>query len=475
LLADLAAGQDYYVAVRAVDRVGNVSPLAGLGRVRTPRQSEHQIVFADDVEGAARFIGKLPWAASKEQSWSPTRSYTDSPGQHYGFRTDSSLTQSAPVLLRDLVPVLSFRAMSDLEPGFDFLYVEVSADDGATWARQELALTGVDGWTLHQAPLGRYYGQLVRVRFRLVTDDLVNAQGVWLDDIRIGGDRLEAGMVPLPTAPSGLTAHAVARDRVDLAWQDRSDNEAGFSIERRTSAGPYVMVGAVGAEVTRFTDVSVNANTLYRYRVRAVNAGGASDPTAEVETLTPPAPPPPPGLVRAKASEATVELTWAAAVGAQRYRVHRGSTPGGPYLLLGEAAALSFADTSVGVGIRYYYVVTSVGPGGESVPSNEAEATPGLMLPAPPTHVRARAQRARVTVSWRQSASADISQNRIYRARSATGPFSLIATVRSAVRYRDGRVGVGGAYYYRVSAVDAAGRESPPSEQVGVAVGRRPF
>jgi hypothetical protein len=476
LLAHLAADQNYYVGLRAVDRVGSVSPPVILGRIRTPSESQRQTLFSDDVEGPPRFIGKLPWSVSKEQSWSPSRSYSDSPGQPYGFRVDGSLTQSAPVLLTEVVPVLSFRAMTDLEPGFDFLYVEVSADDGDSWARQEVSLTGVTEWSLHHAPLGRYFGRSIRIRFRLVTDEIVNAQGVWLDDIRISGDRLEPGLVASPAAPMGLTAEAVARDRVELTWLDRSDNEAGFKIERRSGPTPYITVGLVGADVTRFSDASANANTLYQYRVRAINSGGESHPTAEVEALTPPPPPPPPGSVHAEVSEAVVTLSWTAAVGAETYRVHRGSAPGGPYVLLGSAAAKTgYNDHSAGLGIRYYYVVTSVGPGGESAYSNEVSVTPGLVLPTPPTRVKARANGRRITVTWKQSTSPDIVQNRIYRSRSAASPAALIATVRAGEKYHDARVSTLGAYYYRVTAVDAAGRESAPSEQVAVSVGRRPF
>jgi len=476
LLPHLAPGQDYYVLLRAVDRVGNVSSFASLGRVRTPPFSPQKSAFSDDVEGGLRFIGSSPWAVSKEQHWSPTRAYADSPAQPYAFRVDSSLTQLAPVSLAGFVPVLTFYAKTDLEPGFDFLYVEVSADDGETWSRQELALTGVDDWRLQYVPLGRYFGQSIRVRFRLVTDEIVNADGVWLDEIRIAGDRLDPGAVELPRAPGGPGVTAVGRDRVDLVWQDLSDNEAGFKIERRSGPTPFVVVGVVGADTTHYSDMSASPNTLYRYRIRATNAGGDSAPTSEVEALTLPEPPPPPGALRAAAEDTAVTLVWSAAVGATSYRVFRASTAGGPYLLAGIVSGpTTYRDPSVGTGIRYYYVATSVGPGGESVHSNEASATPGLTLPLPPTRVRAKATRRRVTVTWNQSASPEIVLNRVYRARTAAGPWALIVTVSAGRRFVDRRVGPPGAYYYRVTALDMAGHESPPSEQSAVAVGRAGF
>ena len=87
-----------------------------------------------------------------------------------------------------------------------------------------------------------------------------------------------------------------------------------------------------------------------------------------------------PGLGRFPASgDSFVELTWRLGSGAESYRVKRSATSGGPYDVIAEVGAdagRSFVDTNVESGTRYYYVVTSINPHGESARSNEVIGLP---------------------------------------------------------------------------------------------------
>ena len=48
--------------------------------------------------------------------------------------------------------------------------------------------------------------------------------------------------------------------------------DPGFQIQRATSAsGPWSVVGSVGANVTTFTDTTVDPSTTYYYQVGAFN------------------------------------------------------------------------------------------------------------------------------------------------------------------------------------------------------------
>jgi hypothetical protein len=79
-----------------------------------------------------------------------------------------------------------------------------------------------------------------------------------------------------PVAPSGLTATANSSQEVELLWNDNSNNESGFIIERRIGSGAFVVIATVGANVTSYIDGTVSAGTDYAYRVRATNSGGHS-------------------------------------------------------------------------------------------------------------------------------------------------------------------------------------------------------
>jgi hypothetical protein len=59
---------------------------------------------------------------------------------------------------------------------------------------------------------------------------------------------------------------------ITLNWQDNSNNELGFQIQRATSIdGPWSVIGTAGANVTSFTDRGVSPNITYYYEVAAFN------------------------------------------------------------------------------------------------------------------------------------------------------------------------------------------------------------
>jgi hypothetical protein len=62
---------------------------------------------------------------------------------------------------------------------------------------------------------------------------------------------------------------------LNLAWQDNSNNEDGFNIERATSIlGPFSKISVVGPNVTTYRDTNLPEVTNFCYRVSAFNAAG---------------------------------------------------------------------------------------------------------------------------------------------------------------------------------------------------------
>ena len=78
-------------------------------------------------------------------------------------------------------------------------------------------------------------------------------------------------------SPTQLTAAAVSSSRIDLTWQDNSDNETGFHLQRRIDGTPdWVSIAITAANVTDFGDGRLLPSAIYHYRVRAFNGSESS-------------------------------------------------------------------------------------------------------------------------------------------------------------------------------------------------------
>ncbi len=146
------------------------------------------------------------------------------------------------------------------------------------------------------------------------------SQGVFFPENSGGG-----GSIPeTPAAPANLTVTAVSSSQVNLAWQDVSDNEAGFRIERQSgTAGVWTQVGAVGANVISFSNTGLTPGTTYAYRVVGFNAAGGGIPSSPAVTTTAP----PIATASAAAFANTDQNTrgnWRGVLGAVGYQVITG-------------------------------------------------------------------------------------------------------------------------------------------------------
>ncbi|MBN1676554.1 MAG: fibronectin type III domain-containing protein [Kiritimatiellae bacterium] len=94
-----------------------------------------------------------------------------------------------------------------------------------------------------------------------------------------------------PAAPGALAAAALSDSRIRLSWQDNSDNETGFRIDRRQSgtADWTADHATVAADVSLYTDAGLPAETKFYYRVKAYNAAGISPVSAVADATTRPA------------------------------------------------------------------------------------------------------------------------------------------------------------------------------------------
>ena len=238
----------------------------------------------------------------------------------------------------------------------------------------------------------------------------------------------------------------------------------------------------------------------YKIRTRAVKQRASTDSNL-VTTRIHPAPEAPRD-VHVNVAESALIVNWAGVSlppGASSlvYRVYRGEMESGeetsppdlskaklkaPLELTGSSPSAEFRDEHFEFGKSYFYVVSASAQFGadfaESADSAPAIVTPrdvfppaaptGLEIATIPATPRALAY---VELSWAISPEGDLAGYSVYRSDAVDAPGERISTeILPSPTFRDMSVQPGKQYYYRVSAMDRAGNESPRSSAVAVDV-----
>ncbi len=74
-----------------------------------------------------------------------------------------------------------------------------------------------------------------------------------------------------PSSPIGLTATSASPTKVNLRWQDKSDDETGFKIYRKQGTGAWAELDRVAANMVSYSDETAENNrtsTAYQYSRR---------------------------------------------------------------------------------------------------------------------------------------------------------------------------------------------------------------
>jgi fibronectin type III domain protein len=266
------------------------------------------------------------------------------------------------------------------------------------------------------------------------------------------------------TAPSNLTASAVSPSQVDLAWRDKSSNETGFEVQRSTTgpSGTFAPLAKAGANVTTYSNTSLNPSTRYCYKVRAVG-GSSSNPKysafSSAACATTPAPPPPPqvgpknppsGLIAVSAGS-SITLTWTDNSGDEEgFRVERSPNGSEPWALrFSTNANATIAGDGALPEQELCYRVMAFNNNGNSAASNIDCTT---VLVGPSNLSASQVDAGTIELTWTNSSTlADAVE--VYRAPTQNDPFSLIATLAgTASVYRDAGLNPNSSYWYKVRA-----------------------
>lgn len=192
----------------------------------------------------------------------------------------------------------------------------------------------------------------------------------------------------VPESPSGLAVAAVSATTASLIWEDNSDDEMGFQIERSTDGIMFSAIDTVDANTVSFLDTALMPETKYYYRVIAVGANGNSGASASASTITDAAIPASPEALAASAvSSDVIVLSWEDHSDNETWFELQRSTDGSNFTLLATVApnTVVFRDSSLEASTDYYYRVRATGIAGSSDYSNIVK-TGTLVEPHDPVH-----------------------------------------------------------------------------------------
>ncbi len=172
-------------------------------------------------------------------------------------------------------------------------------------------------------------------------------------------------------APTNLTAKVGPNGQVNLAWQDHSNNESAFQIERSSNGITFVVIGTTATNTPKYNDINAVAGQNY-YRVTAKNSVGLSNYTNMASiVLTVPAAP---TSLTATVDKGVVTVKWSDKSNNESgFQVER-SNNGSVFAVIATAPtnATNYKDTTTVAGQKYYYRVAAKNNAGLSSYSNIA-------------------------------------------------------------------------------------------------------
>jgi len=262
---------------------------------------------------------------------------------------------------------------------------------------------------------------------------------------------------------------------------------------------PYLKAGRIEFHDPLTADDFARAagsSIAYKVRARAAKARASEDSNVVMARIYPA--PEAPRDVHVEVTESTLVVTWTEAAlppGASTrvYRVYRAEIESGQenppqdlskaklntlLELAGTSPSTEFRDSHFEFATPYVYTVRSVGQFGadlvESADSAPAMVTPrDVFPPAAPTSLEIAIVPATpeapgyVELSWAISPEGDLAGYSVYRSEGEDSSGERVSTdILPSPTFRDISVVPGRRIYYRISALDRAGNESPKSSAV---------
>lgn len=222
-----------------------------------------------------------------------------------------------------------------------------------------------------------------------------------------------------------------------------SNGTATAGSDYTTKTGTLIFAAG---EVSKTFTIPITNNTLGESNETVIlklsnPKGGATLGTPSQATLTildNDKPSTPAGLTATVPSRTSILLKWGTVSGATSYNVYRATSATGTYTKVATVTSANYTNTGLTLGASYWYKVSAK-----------------IAVPGTPKGLTATVpSRTSIQIKW--TAVNGVTSYNVYRATSATGTYTKIATVTSA-NYTNSGLTLGAKYWYKVSATNGVG------------------
>lgn len=175
-----------------------------------------------------------------------------------------------------------------------------------------------------------------------------------------------------PPVPSGLSVSLHAEGVALAQWQDPSNLETYFVLERSKDGSTELVYDTIAANTTSVLSSGIDAHQTYYFRIRSVNEVGSSAWSPPAPFLWNPVPVIPTNLV-ATENGAEVALSWNDnSTDEESFVIERSTSPSGDFAVMQvlDANETTATDVPADYGLNYYYRVKAVNDAGSSGWSN---------------------------------------------------------------------------------------------------------
>ena len=247
-----------------------------------------------------------------------------------------------------------------------------------------------------------------------------------------------------------------------IEWSE-VDGAESYQVWRKTEGGEYELLASVAE--TSYTDSSAVIDTVYAYKICAVDSEGEQGNFSEEASITAYMLMHPTDI-SAQLVDTRPTITWTASEHATSYIVYRGTSKNGSYKNIGTVTGTTFVDTASLTPLKtYYYKIKAADDFGNiSVPTDAVSITAyGLGVP---TDVCAQLAYTLPTITW--TAAENATSYIIYRSTSAKGSYKNICTVTDTTFVDPASLTPLKTYYYKIKAADDFGNISAPTDAVSI-------